>query len=54
MIDLDTIQSLTHCLFGLSAQQRDDRMGVSTEKSHIALVTNKQHRHLQLTSSDTS
>jgi hypothetical protein len=40
MIDLDAVQLLTHCLFGLSAQQQDDRMGVSTEKAHIRRQTN--------------
>ena len=40
MIDLDTVQSLTHCLFGLSVKQRDDRTGVSTEKAHIRRQTN--------------
>jgi hypothetical protein len=54
MIDLDTVQSPTHCLFGLSAQQRDNRTGVSTEKALMHLATNKQHYHIPLTSSDTS
>jgi hypothetical protein len=41
MINLDAVKSLTHCLFGLSAEQRDDRMGVSTEKAH-STYGNKQ------------
>ena len=42
MINLDAVKSLTHCLFGLSAEQRDDRMGVSTEKAHSTQYGDKQ------------
>jgi hypothetical protein len=54
MIDLDTVQSLTHCLFGLSVQQQDDRMGVSTKKAHTWRQTNNIIVHNSPSSSDTS
>jgi hypothetical protein len=45
MIDLDTVQSLTHCLFGLYVKQQDNRIGVSTEKAHIRQQTNNIVSH---------